>query len=174
MKVLLVLYDGGKAAEEEPRLLGTIQNKLGIANWLKDQGHELVATADKEGEGSEFRKHIVDAEVLITSKSMSRGTVIFLRLIPASKLAPFHPGYLTKEILSTAKNLKLCITAGVGSDHIDLNAANERNITVIEVSGSNVVSVAEHVVMSILLLVRNYTPGMYFIVKMQRVLIIPP
>ncbi|KAJ9110289.1 hypothetical protein QFC19_001692 [Naganishia cerealis] len=139
MKVLLVLYDGGKAAQEEPRLLGTIQNKLGIADWLKKQGHELVATADKEGEGSEFRKHIVDAEVLITT--------------------PFHPGYLTKEIMATAKNLKICITAGVGSDHVDLNAANERNITVAEVSGSNVVSVAEHVVMSILLLVRNYTPS---------------
>lgn len=139
MKVLLVLYDGGKAAEEEPRLLGTIQNKLGIADWLKEQGHELVATADKEGEGSEFRKHIVDAEVLITT--------------------PFHPGYLTKEIMATAKNLKLCVTAGVGSDHVDLDAANEKNITVAEVSGSNVVSVAEHVIMSILLLVRNYTPG---------------
>jgi formate dehydrogenase len=73
--------------------------------------------------------------------------------------APFHPGYLTKEVMATAKNLKLCITAGVGSDHIDLDAANEKNITVIEVTGSNVVSVAEHVVMSILLLVRNYTPG---------------
>ncbi|KAI5452951.1 formate dehydrogenase (NAD+) [Naganishia albida] len=139
MKVLLVLYDGGKAAEEEPRLLGTIQNKLGIAKWLEEQGHELVATADKEGEGSEFRKHIVDAEVLITT--------------------PFHPGYADESTLATAKNLKLCITAGVGSDHIDLDAANKKNITVAEVSGSNVVSVAEHVIMSILLLVRNYTPA---------------
>lgn len=58
-----------------------------------------------------------------------------------------------------AKNLKICITAGVGSDHIDLNAAVERGIEVLEVSGSNVVSVAEHVVMSILLLVRNFVPA---------------
>lgn len=97
-KILLVLYDGGKSAEEEPRLLGTIQNKLGIADWLKEKGHELVTTADKEGEDSEFRKHIKDAEVLITT--------------------PFHPGYLTREVMDTAKNLKLCITAGVGSDHV--------------------------------------------------------
>jgi len=49
-----------------------------------------------------------------------------------------HPtGYLTKEIMATAKNLKVCVTAGVGSDHIDLNAANERKIGVYEVSGSN-------------------------------------
>lgn len=41
------------------------------------------------------------------------------------------------------------MTAGVGSDHIDLNAANEKKITVAEVTGSNVVSVAEHVMMTV-------------------------
>ena len=73
----------------------------------------------------------------------------------------FHPGYLTKERLSKAKKLKLAITAGIGSDHVDLNAANETNggITVAEVTGSNVVSVAEHVVMTILALVRNFVPA---------------
>lgn len=72
---------------------------------------------------------------------------------------PFHPGYITAERIAKAKNLKLCITAGVGSDHVDLNAANQRKISVLEVTGSNVVSVAEHVVMTILNLVRNYTPA---------------
>ena len=73
----------------------------------------------------------------------------------------FHPGYLTAERLAKAKNLKLAITAGIGSDHVDLNAANKTNggVTVAEVTGSNVVSVAEHVVMTILNLVRNYTPS---------------
>lgn len=47
----------------------------------------------------------------------------------------------------------------MGSDHVDLNAANEKKITVAEVSGSNVVSVAEHVMMTILILVRNYNVG---------------
>ena len=51
------------------------------------------------------------------------------------------------------------MTAGVGSDHVDLNAAAEKNIDVVEVTGSNVTSVAEHVVMSILLLVRNFVPA---------------
>ncbi len=32
-----------------------------------------------------------------------------------------------------AKNLKICITAGVGSDHIDLNAAVDHQIQVLEV-----------------------------------------
>jgi formate dehydrogenase len=42
-----------------------------------------------------------------------------------------------------------------------LNAANKTNggITVAEVTGSNVVSVAEHVVMTILVLVRNFVPA---------------
>lgn len=139
MKVLAILYHGDQAAVEEPRLLGTVENKLGIAEWLQSQGHELIVTADKEGPDSDFQKHIVDAEVLITT--------------------PFHPGYLTKELFVKAKNLKICITAGVGSDHIHLDSAVERGIQVLEVSGSNVVSVAEHVVMSILLLVRNFVPA---------------
>lgn len=73
----------------------------------------------------------------------------------------FHPGYLTAERLAKAKKLKIAITAGIGSDHVDLNAANKTNggITVAEVTGSNVVSVAEHVVMTILVLVRNFVPA---------------
>jgi hypothetical protein len=63
--------------------------------------------------------------------------------------------------LAKAKKLKIAITAGIGSDHVDLNAANKTNggITVAEVTGSNVVSVAEHVVMTILILVRNFVPA---------------
>lgn len=34
------LVSSPSAAEEEPRLLGTVENKLGIADWLKEQGHE--------------------------------------------------------------------------------------------------------------------------------------
>ncbi|TBU33860.1 NAD-dependent formate dehydrogenase [Dichomitus squalens] len=138
-QVLAVLYKGGEAATQEPRLLGTIENQLGLREWLEGQGHEFIVTDDKEGPESVFQKNIVDAEVLITT--------------------PFHPGYLTRDLIEKAKNLKICITAGVGSDHIDLNAAVEKGIEVLEVSGSNVVSVAEHVVMSILLLVRNFVPA---------------
>jgi len=57
------------------------------------------------------------------------------------------------------------VTAGVGSDHIDLNAANKRKLTVAEVSGSNVVAVAEHVMMTILVLLRNFVPAHEQIVK---------
>ncbi|KAF8638080.1 hypothetical protein AX16_010712 [Volvariella volvacea WC 439] len=153
MKILAILYDGYQAAREEPRLLGTTENELGLRQWLTSLGHEFIGGCrfnlsvnrelnrayDKEGPDSVFQKHIVDAEVLITT--------------------PFHPGYLTRELIEKAKNLKICITAGVGSDHIDLNGAVDHKIQVLEVSGSNVVSVAEHVIMSILLLVRNFVPA---------------
>ncbi|KIJ59756.1 hypothetical protein HYDPIDRAFT_43786 [Hydnomerulius pinastri MD-312] len=139
MKVLAILYRGAKAATAEPRLLGTVENQLGLRPWLNSLGHEYIVTDDKEGPSSDFQKHIEDAEVLITT--------------------PFHPGYLTADLMEKAKNLKICITAGVGSDHIDLNAAVKKNVQVLEVSGSNVTSVAEHVVMSILLLVRNFLPA---------------
>ncbi|KAJ3477905.1 hypothetical protein NLI96_g10147 [Meripilus lineatus] len=139
MKVLAILYKGGEAAKQEPRLLGTVENELGLRSWLESQGHEYLVSDDKEGSNSFFQKHIEDAEVLITT--------------------PFHPGYLTPDLFKKAKNLKLCVTAGVGSDHIDLDAAVKKNIQVLEVTGSNVTSVAEHVIMNMLLLVRNFVPA---------------
>ncbi|KAK5122781.1 hypothetical protein LTR85_003696 [Meristemomyces frigidus] len=140
-KVLLVLYDGHEHARDEPQLLGTTENELGLRSWIEEQGHTLVTTSDKEGENSKFDQELVDAEVIITT--------------------PFHPGYLTAERLQKAKKLKIAVTAGIGSDHVDLNEANKTNggITVAEVTGSNVVSVAEHVVMTILVLVRNFVPA---------------
>ena len=56
----------------------------------------------------------------------------------------------------------MCIrdsTAGIGSDHVDLQAAIKHGVTVAEVTYSNSISVSEHVVMMILSLVRNYIPS---------------
>ena len=72
---------------------------------------------------------------------------------------PFWPAYLTAERIAKAPNLKLAITAGIGSDHVDLQAAIDDGITVAEVTYCNSISVSEHVVMMILALVRNYIPS---------------
>jgi formate dehydrogenase len=72
---------------------------------------------------------------------------------------PFWPAYLTKERIEKAPNLKLALTAGIGSDHVDLDAAIAHGVTVAEVTYCNSISVAEHVVMMILGLVRNYLPS---------------
>lgn len=41
-KVLAILYRGGDVAKQEPRLLGTIENQLGLRQWLESQGHEYI------------------------------------------------------------------------------------------------------------------------------------
>ncbi|AQZ18195.1 hypothetical protein BZL39_N02280 [Zygosaccharomyces parabailii] len=139
-KILLVLYEGGKHAQEQEKLLGCIENELGIRKFIEEQGYELVATTDKNPEpSSTVDKELKDAEIVITT--------------------PFYPAYISRKRIAEAPNLKLCVTAGVGSDHVDLEAANERKITVTEVTGSNVVSVAEHVMTTILVLIRNYNGG---------------
>lgn len=129
-----------KAVDFTPgELLGCVSGELGLRKFLEDAGHELVVTSDKDGPGSEFEKHLVDADVVISQ--------------------PFWPAYLTAERIAKAKNLKLAITAGIGSDHVDLQAAMENDVTVAEVTWCNSISVAEHVVMMVLGLVRNYIPS---------------
>ncbi len=120
-------------------LLGNVSGGLGLKRFLEENGHEFVVTSDKDGPDSEFERHLVDADVVISQ--------------------PFWPAYLTAERIKKAKNLKLAITAGIGSDHVDLQAAMANDVTVTEVTYSNSISVAEHVVMMILALVRNYIPS---------------
>src|ERR671918_1663394 len=71
---------------------------------------------------------------------------------------------MTRERFEKAPKLKLIITAGIGSDHTDLQAAMDRGITVAEVTYCNSISVSEHVVMLILSLVRNYIPSYKIVV----------
>jgi formate dehydrogenase len=126
-------------------LLGSVSGELGLRKFLENAGHTLVVTSDKEGKDSAFDKELVDADVVISQ--------------------PFWPAYLTKERLAKAKKLKLAITAGIGSDHVDLQGAIDKGITVAEVTYSNSISVAEHVVMMILALVRNYIPSYGWVVR---------
>ena len=121
------------------QLLGSVSGELGLRSFLEAAGHQLVVTSDKDGPDSTFERELVDADVVISQ--------------------PFWPGYLTEERIAKAKNLKLAVTAGIGSDHVDLQAAIDRGITVAEVTYCNSISVAEHVVMMILSLVRNYLPS---------------
>ncbi|MFW7269981.1 NAD-dependent formate dehydrogenase [Gluconacetobacter sp. Hr-1-5] len=120
-------------------LVGCVSGELGLRPYLESLGHELIVTSDKDGPNSEFERHLPDAEIVISQ--------------------PFWPAYLTPDRIARAKKLKLAITAGIGSDHVDLAAATKNNITVAEVTGSNSISVAEHVVMMVLSLVRNYLPS---------------
>ena len=125
-------------------LVGSVSGELGLRKFLEGLGHTFVVTSDKEGPTSVFERELPDAEVVISQ--------------------PFWPAYLTSERIAKAKKLKLAITAGIGSDHVDLQAAIKHGVTVAEVTYSNSISVSEHVVMMILSLVRNYIPSYKWVI----------
>jgi len=120
----------------EGELLGCVSGELGLRKFLESNGHQLVVTSDKDGDGCTADKELVDADVVISQ--------------------PFFPYYLTREKMETAPNLKMAITAGIGSDHVDLQAAMDRKVDVVEVTYCNSRSVAEHIVMMIVSMVRDY------------------
>jgi len=166
MKVLCILYDDPKGGMPESyplsdlpkidkypdgmtlpnpqgrdftpgELLGCVSGELGLRKFLEERGHTLVVTSDKDGEGCTADKELVDADIVISQ--------------------PFFPYYVTRELMESAPKLKMAITAGIGSDHVDLQAAMDHNIDVVEVTYCNSRSVAEHIVMQILVLVRDFT-----------------
>ncbi len=120
----------------EGELLGCVSGELGLRKFLESNGHQLVVTSDKDGEGCTADKELVDADIVISQ--------------------PFFPYYLTREKMESAPNLKMAITAGIGSDHVDLQAAMDRKVDVVEVTYCNSRSVAEHIVMMIVSMVRDY------------------
>jgi formate dehydrogenase len=144
-------YPGGQRAPtpqaidfKPGELLGSVSGELGLRSFLEGAGHTLVVTSDKDGPDSVLERELVDADIVISQ--------------------PFWPAYLTRARINKAKNLKLAITAGIGSDHYDLEAASEAGITIAEITFSNSISVSEHVVMMILSLVRNYIPSHQWVV----------
>ena len=166
MKILCILYDDPKGGmpssyplnelpklEEYPdgmslpspkgrdfipgELLGCVSGELGLRKYLEEAGHTLVVTSDKDGDGCKADMELVDADIVISQ--------------------PFFPYYVTREKMESAPNLKMAITAGIGSDHVDLQAAMDHGVDVVEVTYCNSRSVAEHIVMQILVLVRDFT-----------------
>jgi formate dehydrogenase len=126
-------------------LLGSVSGELGLRKFLESHGHKLVVTSDKDGANSVLDRELPEAEIVISQ--------------------PFWPAYMTAERFAKAPKLKLVITAGIGSDHTDLQAAMNHGVTVAEVTFCNSISVSEHVVMMILSLVRNYIPSYQWVLK---------
>jgi formate dehydrogenase len=148
----LMHYPGGqtlptpKAIDFTPgELLGSVSGELGLRKFVEELGHTLVVTSDKDGADSVLDRELPEAEIVISQ--------------------PFWPAYLTAERIVKSPKLKLSITAGIGSDHVDLQAAIDHGVTVVEITYSNSISVSEHVVMMILSLVRNYIPSHEWVLK---------
>jgi len=64
-------------------LLGSVSGELGLREYLESNGHTLVVTSDKDGEGSTLDKELVDAEIVISQ--------------------PFWPAYITSTFVAQKK-----------------------------------------------------------------------
>ncbi|MEW6047905.1 MAG: 2-hydroxyacid dehydrogenase [Bacillota bacterium] len=96
-------------------------------------GHEAVVVTDRAG----LEAHLSTVEVLVSTA--------------------FTP--LPAQMLQKARRLRFIQVAGVGVDHIDIEAAGQLGITVACVAGANAASVAEHVIMVMLALLRGLVPA---------------
>ncbi|MFE9607341.1 NAD-dependent formate dehydrogenase [Streptomyces sp. NPDC006012] len=121
------------------RLLGCVSGELGLRRFLAERGDTYVVTSDKDGPDSVLDRELPDTDVVISQ--------------------PCWPAYLTPERIASAPRLKLAITAGIGSDQVDLPSALTHGLTVTEVAYSNSISVSEHAVMLVLGLVHNFLPA---------------
>ena len=90
----------------------------GLCFWrkfLESNGHKFVVTSDKDGDDSVLAK---------------KGTCwCWYRNFTAILAA-----YITEERFKSAHKLKLWITAGIGSDHVDLGAVAKHKVTIAEVT----------------------------------------
>ena len=109
-------FNGAYKLYDDGRRSGTLHLKVGDNNFVTGYYY-----SDKDGANSVFERELTDADIVISQ--------------------PFWPAYLTAERIAKAPKLKLAITAGIGSDHVDLQAAMDRGMTVAEVTYFNSISV---------------------------------
>ncbi len=91
----------------------------GIVSILTEAGHE-VAKLEKYADQADLVKAVADAEALI---------------IRSDKV--------TREVMGAAPKLKIVVRAGAGFDNVDLEAATEKGIVVMNTPGQNANAVAE-------------------------------
>ena len=106
----------------------------GIRKEIEAAGHELVLL--EKGTKEDFIKAVADVEGLIVRSDIVDTT-----------------------ILDAAKNLKVIVRAGAGVDSIDLEAAKQRGVCVMNTPGQNSNAVAELVFGMLVMLIRNNFNG---------------
>ena len=83
----------------EGELLGCVSGELGLRKFLESNGHQLIVTSDKDGDGCTADKELVDADIVISQ--------------------PFFPYYLTREKMESAPNSSgFWLSFNVCSNHV--------------------------------------------------------
>lgn len=129
-KVLAHLFPGKQFATN-PLLQFAAENAFSLKTFCDAKGHELVVSTNV----TEFDAHLPNSDFVITTSSF--------------------PVAINKERLSKAKNLQVLCTAGVGSEHVDIPSATSQGVTVLELTGTNVSSYANHIIMMTLSALRD-------------------
>ncbi len=111
---------------------------------LHQAGHELL---ESRGAALEVLTHDAPAERLADALARADGLVVRL---------PYH---VTRPMIAAAPRVRVIGTAGAGVDHIDVAAATEAGIAVVNGAGVGPVPVAEHVVGMMLALARRIATG---------------
>lgn len=108
----------------------------GIREIVEGAGYEL-ALLEKYTDKGQLLEAVADADALI---------------IRSDKV--------TSEVIAAAKNLRIVVRAGAGYDNVDLAAATERGIVVMNTPGQNSNAVAELAIAMMIYMSRNrFTPG---------------
>ncbi|MCH5215530.1 MAG: 3-phosphoglycerate dehydrogenase [Muribaculaceae bacterium] len=106
----------------------------GIAKVISEYGDELQLL--EKGTHSDLVAKVADVDALIVRSDI-----------------------VDAEVLNAAKNLKIVVRAGAGYDNIDLNAATQNGVCVMNTPGQNSNAVAELVFGMLILMARNRYDG---------------
>ena len=91
---------------------------------------EVTNISDDENKEDQISKNILDAEVVVIRSATT----------------------ITKELINSAKQLKVIARCGVGVDNIDLDYCKKLNIRVFIAEHANKITVAEHIFFMLLIL----------------------
>ena len=106
----------------------------GIKKEIEQAGHTLVLL--EKGTKADLLKAVTDVEGLIIRSDI-----------------------VDTEVLDAAQNLKVVVRAGAGVDNVDLQAAKERGVCVMNTPGQNSNAVAELVFGMLVMMIRNRYNG---------------
>ncbi|MFA5362292.1 MAG: phosphoglycerate dehydrogenase [Candidatus Omnitrophota bacterium] len=114
--------------------------KILVSDPLSDEGLKILKTV------SDFQ---VDVRTDLKPDDLKTAIAEYDALIVRSATK------VTKEVIAAAKKLRVVGRAGVGLDNVDLEAATQKGIIVMNTPAGNTISTAEHTMSMILSLSRN-------------------
>lgn len=114
--------------------------KILVSDPLSDEGLKIL---------KEVKEFQVDAKYELKPEELKKVIKEYDALVVRSATK------VTKEIIEAASKLKVIGRAGVGLDNVDLEAATQKGIIVMNTPAGNTISTAEHTVSMILALSRN-------------------